>query len=183
MRTHRWKPCSVAAALWILGLCAVVLLSSCAGTAEAADSVSPDPDSPVGDVSGDSPSEPVSKPTKEEAAGATDDTSSASETARDEAPGGKSAARASSAVAEKESTGWMGDSSDSGSSGTPSPSPSPSVSESRARPSASGLRAGFADDNRQFNYFVDFLDTYADMVEHHEIPIGERITNREREKN
>jgi len=38
----------------------------------------------------------------------------------------------------------------------------------------SGLKAGFADDNEQFNYFVKFLDQYKD-VPHAELAIGERI--------
>jgi len=43
-----------------------------------------------------------------------------------------------------------------------------------AAPSASGLQAGFADDNKQFNYFVNFLAEYGD-VEHLPIPVQERI--------
>jgi Mg-chelatase subunit ChlD len=42
-------------------------------------------------------------------------------------------------------------------------------------PAASGLRAGFADDNRQFNYFVQFLATYGPQVNHIPIPVDERI--------
>ncbi len=45
----------------------------------------------------------------------------------------------------------------------------------KAAPAASGLRAGFSDDNAQFNYFVHFLEEYG-SVPHHELPIGERIT-------
>ncbi len=41
-------------------------------------------------------------------------------------------------------------------------------------PSISGLKAGFADDNRQFNYFLSFLDEYGD-VEHFPMDIEERI--------
>lgn len=46
-----------------------------------------------------------------------------------------------------------------------------------ALPSAtgpSGLRAGFADDNKQFNYFVEFLDEYR-HVSHFELDVRERI--------
>jgi Mg-chelatase subunit ChlD len=39
----------------------------------------------------------------------------------------------------------------------------------------SGLKAGFADDNRQFNYFVDFLEKYKDRARHIPIDIRERI--------
>jgi Mg-chelatase subunit ChlD len=43
------------------------------------------------------------------------------------------------------------------------------------RPQVSGLKAGFADDNKQFNYFVQFLSTYGSQVNHIPIPIEERI--------
>ena len=42
-------------------------------------------------------------------------------------------------------------------------------------PGASGLKAGFADDNKQFNYFVNFLQMYADKVTHYPMNISERI--------
>ncbi|MBN1409361.1 MAG: VWA domain-containing protein [Spirochaetales bacterium] len=38
----------------------------------------------------------------------------------------------------------------------------------------SGLKAGFADDNAQFNYFLNFLNEYKEAV-HFELPIQERI--------
>ncbi len=41
-------------------------------------------------------------------------------------------------------------------------------------PSASGLKAGYSDDNRQFNYFLSFLDEYKD-VPHIGLDIAERI--------
>lgn len=44
-----------------------------------------------------------------------------------------------------------------------------------APPSQSGLKAGFSDDNEQFNYFVKFLDQYK-SVPHYELAIGERIS-------
>ncbi|MBN2875410.1 MAG: VWA domain-containing protein [Spirochaetales bacterium] len=70
--------------------------------------------------------------------------------------------------------------------GAPAPAPArgsskeamPSVSMSgdyREVPSASGLKAGFSDDNAQFNYFVNFLKEYGD-VEHFAYDISERIT-------
>ncbi len=44
------------------------------------------------------------------------------------------------------------------------------------RPAASpGLKAGFADDNKQFNYFTGFLKEYAAGVAHIAIPVDERI--------
>jgi len=42
-------------------------------------------------------------------------------------------------------------------------------------PSASGLRAAYADDNRQFNLFLDFLETYKE-VPHIPADVSERIT-------
>ena len=44
-------------------------------------------------------------------------------------------------------------------------------------PAASGLKAGFSDDNAQFNYFVDFLTKYDD-VPHYDYDISERLTLR-----
>jgi hypothetical protein len=41
-------------------------------------------------------------------------------------------------------------------------------------PGSSGLKAGYSDDNRQYGYFVGFLDEYADVL-HLELPIQERI--------
>ncbi len=45
----------------------------------------------------------------------------------------------------------------------------------RAVPAASGLQAGFADDNKQFNYFINFLAERAAGVPHFSIPVQERI--------
>jgi len=45
---------------------------------------------------------------------------------------------------------------------------------SRSYPSASGLKAGVADDNRQFNYFLNFLNQYR-HVDHFPIDVSERI--------
>ncbi len=56
--------------------------------------------------------------------------------------------------------------------------PKPAIkgySDSRAEtPAQSGLKAGYADDNKQFNYFVDFLAKYKD-VPHYDLKIDERI--------
>lgn len=45
----------------------------------------------------------------------------------------------------------------------------------RSTLSASGLKAGYSDDNEQFNYFVEFLQKYS-QVEHYPYDISERIT-------
>jgi hypothetical protein len=47
----------------------------------------------------------------------------------------------------------------------------------RDAPSQSGLKAGYSDDNEQFNYFVKFLDEYAETP-HYDLAIGERIAIR-----
>lgn len=47
----------------------------------------------------------------------------------------------------------------------------------RAVPGASGLKAGYSDDNAQFGYFIDFLKKFNE-VEHYAYDISERITIR-----
>ena len=47
-------------------------------------------------------------------------------------------------------------------------------SDSGSSPAQSGLKAGYSDDNEQFNYFVKFLDQYKG-VPHYDLAIGERI--------
>ena len=42
-------------------------------------------------------------------------------------------------------------------------------------PGFSGLKAGFADDNEQFNYFLNFLKEYGQDIEYYPIRIEERI--------
>jgi hypothetical protein len=42
-------------------------------------------------------------------------------------------------------------------------------------PKESGLKAGYADDNKQYGYFVNFLSQYAPEVKHVPIPVQERI--------
>jgi len=52
----------------------------------------------------------------------------------------------------------------------------------RGEPTASGLKAGYADDNRQYNYFLQFLREYAGGVDHVPIPVEERIILRARDE-
>jgi len=52
-----------------------------------------------------------------------------------------------------------------------------SLGGASAVPSASGLKAGYSDDNQQFNYFVNFLKEY-DSVPHYTYDVSERITIR-----
>jgi PBP1b-binding outer membrane lipoprotein LpoB len=58
----------------------------------------------------------------------------------------------------------------------------PRIARPAATPSVSGLKAGFADDNKQFNYFVSFLQKYAHQARHYDIPIEERIILKVRDK-
>jgi hypothetical protein len=53
----------------------------------------------------------------------------------------------------------------------------PSPASSRSAPSQSGLKAGYSDDNEQFNYFAKFLEQYA-QVPRYELAIDERIAVR-----
>jgi Mg-chelatase subunit ChlD len=45
----------------------------------------------------------------------------------------------------------------------------------RSAGESSGLKAGFSDDNKQYNYFVQFMKKYEKQVDHYPIPIQERI--------
>jgi len=58
----------------------------------------------------------------------------------------------------------------------PRPAPAPG-SLAAAAQGQSGLKAGFADDNEQFNLFVKFLDQYSG-IPHQELAVGERIVLR-----
>ena len=49
------------------------------------------------------------------------------------------------------------------------------AARSSALPQASGLAAGFADDNEQFNYFTQFLEKYGTGVPHYPLDVSERI--------
>ncbi len=51
---------------------------------------------------------------------------------------------------------------------TPIPGPA-------AVPAVPGSKAGLTDDNRQFNYYLRFLEEYGNQVPHLAIPVGERI--------
>jgi hypothetical protein len=52
----------------------------------------------------------------------------------------------------------------------------------RSRAEVSGLKAGYADDNRQFNYYLQFLREYAAQVQHVPIAVEERILLRARDQ-
>jgi len=48
------------------------------------------------------------------------------------------------------------------------------ISERKA-PGASGLKAGYADDNKQFNYYLHFLKKFGSGVTHYTMNVNERI--------
>jgi len=58
----------------------------------------------------------------------------------------------------------------------------PSTSATRSLAEASSLKAGYADDNRQYNYFLQFLREYAAQVPNVPIPVEERIVLRARDE-
>ncbi|MDP3179499.1 MAG: VWA domain-containing protein, partial [Spirochaetaceae bacterium] len=60
----------------------------------------------------------------------------------------------------------------------PPSTPAPSVG--RTATGQSGLKAGYSDDNEQFNYFAKFLGEYA-RVRHYELAVQERIVVRVRD--
>lgn len=68
-------------------------------------------------------------------------------------------------------------------SGRPSPAAAPAAAPLPSVPAASGLKAGFSDDNKQFNYFLSFLKKYESQVDHYPIAVDERILIRVRDKN
>lgn len=43
------------------------------------------------------------------------------------------------------------------------------------RSDGSGLKAGYTNDNKEFNHFIQYLDKYSDDVEHYDLEIKERI--------
>ncbi len=77
-----------------------------------------------------------------------------------------------------------------GSGAFPAPTPSPEITGDKttasprktkssairpAPPQSGGLKAGFADDNQQFNYFLNFLNKYRSSVNSYGYDISERI--------
>lgn len=174
-------------------LCFLIVLLGCASTSEqqaGREIVEPDSDGSATDSIGsgesgsrdsaEGPAVPPETVTDEEApavsglsseggrAGSerkTDDTEPAfveeESTGVDDGPGAGSAAKGESA----EATGAVseGERSTTGSGGRRPPAAE-----------ASGLKAGFADDNMQFGYFINFLEQYGD-VPHFELPVQERI--------
>jgi Mg-chelatase subunit ChlD len=63
------------------------------------------------------------------------------------------------------------------------PTTSEKLASKSSRPKVSGLKAGFTDDNKQFNYFVTFLHDYQEKAAHYPIAIEERIVLRVEDSN
>lgn len=115
---------------------------------------------PPADSSGGEPAEPPASSTDDRPEPTPDVTDEVAE-----APTGTGAgARSSEAERDDDSFAFMEEPEESG----PTVAPLPSTT------GASGLRAGFADDNRQYNYFIEFLEEYG-SVRHFPIPVDERI--------
>ena len=140
-------------------LLATLAAFGCATTAERASTTEPSPAPSAGPASDAGPVREAAPKTAPPAGGAGEMRGAAAESARSEDAARKPAVELESAEAR---------------------SAAPTGSGARtavARPTASGLAAGFADDNRQFNYFIGFLDRFRDVT-HRSIPIGERIVLR-----
>lgn len=54
---------------------------------------------------------------------------------------------------------------------------------SRKQKSFGGLKAGFVDDNKQFNYFLNFLEKYEQKVQHKWLEVEERIIFKAQDSN
>jgi hypothetical protein len=106
----------------------------------------------------------------------------------DEAPragvgkeGGEKEAEAPEAPAREESESGLAEAAPAGDSSAEMARSAASTTASAGKPQASGLKAGFADDNKQFNYFVQFLNSYGRRSGYIPIPIEERIVLRVRD--
>lgn len=152
----------------VCALAAVLVLSACAGSAASTRSkgdrlASPSPSLREG--------EPAPKPGAGSAAAAKPETKAPEPAlkdaakkveAADAAPGKESATAygySEGAIAEDKAAGVSG---------------SRGIADAEA-PSESGLKAGYSDDNEQFNYFVKFLEQYGKEVESYPLKIAERI--------
>ncbi len=90
------------------------------------------------------------------------------EKAKKEAEAAKAATAADSALGLKTGEPFVAEMASPSSPGAAAAAPA------KAAPAQSGLKAGYSDDNEQFNYFVKFLAEYA-SVPHFNLAIGERI--------
>jgi Mg-chelatase subunit ChlD len=165
------KKATSARALALICAAALATLLSCAGAPDEALSAAIPDGTTAAKPALESPLEPsvpapLPSPAPEPAAGAPADAKGLS---RDLAEDSLESEKSSPALRGEAMTG------------APAPAPSLSASGSsgaaRTTPSASGLRAGYSDDNAQFNYFTAFLDTYA-SVPHIPYDIQERLSVR-----
>lgn len=131
---------------------------------ESADGIGGDSDSAIGSVE---------TATKEESAEVTSrSTESEDEPAEPSAEGARAGLKSddTAPLFMDEETGGSGIAADT----SEAASPAGTSRRNSTSAEASGLKAGFADDNAQFGYFVNFLEEYGD-VPHFDLPIQERI--------
>jgi len=161
----------------VLALMLVVLLGACAAGPPPASAPAPAPEV----ESAEEGPAAAAKPSGEEiSAREAEKKESAAEAADSGAAAAKAAAEPSGAresdIADK-SAGGLGFVTEE-LEAAPSAARAPAAPVLRAAPSTSGLKAGFADDNRQFNYYLGFLKEYGPQIPHLPLDVSERIVLR-----
>jgi Mg-chelatase subunit ChlD len=168
--------------LWALLGIMVLLLSACAATPSVGPAATGGGEGPVKAEKGSGDESPEPEATAEAPAEAASATESPAEpkTADSRVPDGEVAEKAAKtrdsevSDAMSEALGFVSEETETVPSGTAAPRATPG----RSAPASSGLKAGFADDNRQFNYFLSFLKEYGPRVEHLPLDVSERIVLR-----
>ncbi len=158
--------------LWALPIILVLLLSACAATPSVGPAMTGGGEAPV--TAEKEPGDGVS------GAEATAEAPAEPETAAGGASEEKEAAKAAE-TRDSEVSDFTSDVLGFVSEKSLAPEPgttAPKAASGRSTPVSSGLKAGFADDNRQFNYFLSFLKEYGPQVEHLPLDVSERIVLR-----
>ena len=158
--------------LWALPIILVLLLSACAATPSGGPAMTGGGEAPV--TAEKEPGDGVS------GAEATAEAPAEPETAAGGASEEKEAAKAAE-TRDSEVSDFTSDVLGFVSEKSLAPEPgttAPKAASGRSTPVSSGLKAGFADDNRQFNYFLSFLKEYGPQVEHLPLDVSERIVLR-----
>ena len=155
--------------LWLTIIAVLIGCATATGESEAASAASGESTAETTDSDGVAPSSPESRPKSEPAA----EPAVAVVTSEPEEVGGETSGLRGSSGATDESSdlGFMTEEDVS----TGASREARSTSTSRSTPQASGLSAGFADDNRQYGYFVDFLEEFGSFAPHEVLPVEERI--------
>jgi Mg-chelatase subunit ChlD len=146
----------------ILAVITALLIAACASYDEE---ISPPLSTPVSDgVKGETDAPEPPREITEEPEG--------SDAVADVAPAVSSGTRGAASESRKDTLEYfMEEGDDDGGSFATAPR---TVSRGDRAPSSSGLKAGFADDNKQYGYFVDFLKEYY-HVPHYDLDVAERI--------